>query len=284
MRTKTYAQSLEADDAPERIDSWTHRITLQGECLTYQQRQGVPPTPRPGKRRSCLGMSDASRFRLLKIANRLDWEKCGTCWFLTTTYPDHYYGMSCQEMSLHRSLWQRAQEKRVGRNVCVIWRTEHQVRKSGKWKGHLMPHIHMIAIGVAEYRKVDLWREWMAAIGEWRYADVDVERMESKAHVIQYVCEYVGKVSPVLGIASNLSRIPPGRAWGILRRNLLPLHETQEIRCTYSAELQEYVEKALTPRPAINEWGNRGFTLLGAKAKAMWEEICERGLAGGETT
>ena len=229
-------------------------------------------------------MSEASRFNLLKKVSGINWEEAGTCHFLTMTYPDHYYGMPCEQMSLHRSLWQRSFEKRAEKHVSVLWRTEHEVRKTGKWVGHLMPHVHMISFREKDVHEFDVWKDWMSAIGEMDYANVKVKEMESPKQVGYYVAKYVAKLSSILGIASNLSKIPPGRPWGILRRSLFPSHEKLEMKCVFSRELQDHVAKSLMPRPEVNEWGNRGFTLLGPAARKLWKEICELGLAGGETS
>jgi hypothetical protein len=142
----------------------------------------------------------------------------------------------------------------------------------------------MITFREKHIHELDVWHDWMDAIGEIKYADVKVKKMISPRQVGFYVAKYVGKPAPILGIASNLSNVPVGRAWGILRRPLFPSHEMQEIRCDYSRELQDYVAKSLMPRPEVNEWGNRGFTLLGPKARELWGEILELGLAGGETS
>lgn len=276
-------ENLDADTCIQEDDGWCHRITIRGQCLTYQQRSGCPSRRRPGRRGACQGMSQASRFAMLKKVSGVNWQDAGHCHFLTLTYPDHYYGLSCEQLSLHRSMFWRSLENGYGKQISALWRTEHKVRKSGKWENHLMPHLHVISFKENNVFNADVNDAWSRAIGSNEYVNTDVRKMKHAKQVGYYVAKYAAKADSVLGIASNLSRIPPGRAWGILRRNLFPQHEMLEIRSTFSAELERYTEESLAPRPPVNQWGNRGFTLLGGQAVTLWNRILLDGLANGET-
>jgi len=275
-------ENLDADTLYETPQGCTHFLSLQGECLVWRVVQKRDYTPKPGKRGEVQGFSDASRFRMLKMVSGIDWQEAGRCHFITLTYPDHYYGIDKQWLKLHRELFWQYFERHVGHEVSGIWRTEWKPRKTGKWIGHIMPHHHIICFREKYVWKWDVRDLWESAIGWREYVDVNVKRMRNQKQVGYYVAKYAAKSDCLLGIASYRSKFPPGRAWGRFRIDRFPSANIQEIQLSEDRALEAYRGNCRHGKPAIDIWGNRGFTVLGPQAVDIFLKLFRIEVAGGQ--
>jgi hypothetical protein len=265
--------NLDADEPKLGRDGFRHRVEWQGNRLKWQVFQLLPAKRTPGRRRACRGFTQASRFRMLCHVSSISWEEAGMCYFVTLTYPDWYYLLECWQLSSHRTRMWEYVEKGCGCHVCGLWRTEWKRRKSGENIGRLYPHVHIIVFRCQRLRNRDVNEWWRKSIGWEGYVNTDVKRMESAKQVACYVAKYCAKDQSILGIASNLTEIPVGRAWGILRRELFPRAKLFVGTYKDCPMIQALRDKALKDRPAVNQYGNESFTLLGTLAKCIGETL-----------
>jgi len=272
--------SDDADDPRYGECGFVNEVLLQGQLLVWR-RYSMPRVPHPKKKRKEVhGLSQAARFRMLKMVAGIDWQLAGDCHFLTLTYPDHYHGMHYRQMSIQRWLFWRLAEQKYGKHISGIWRIEWKTRKTGSHVGEIMPHVHVITFKQKYVYEVDVASFWGKAIGWENYVDVDVERMKSPKQVGIYIAKYIGKLSSSLGNASYLSKIPAGRTWGKLRGNGFPMAECRVFRFRNSAWSEACRGKALENRPLVNEWGNESFTLLGDGANLIGKVLLQKHVDG----
>lgn len=265
--------NLDADDPPLGQMGFRHEVHYQGQLLVWRVFSIRPDRPKPKKRKEVNGLSQAARFRLLKLVASVDWDDAGHCYFLTLTYPDHYLDLHPRQISIHRWMFQRLLENFAGKQISVLWRVEWKPRKSGKWVGQPMPHLHMITFRERYLTETHVASWWGKAIGWENYLDVTCEYMKTPKQVGLYVAKYVGKLSPILGNASYLSKIPPGRQWGKHRGSAFPLAEIRAARFRESTITDWCRQKSLEGRPALNDYGNESFTLLGPMGRVIGETI-----------
>jgi hypothetical protein len=123
---------------------------------------------------------------------------------------------------MFRQWYARNVEKRLKRRVSLLWKIEWVPRKSGVFRYENMPHYHMLMFNCPDVDKRFVWDEWMRAIGEKKYVNVDCEECSGEHGAALYVSKYVGKDSDsLLGNCTKHTKAP-GRPWGTLRLDLFP--------------------------------------------------------------
>lgn len=253
-------------------------VIKQGDLLEVTYVSSIPAHRRPGKRKAIIGFSDASRLRVLKRMATVHWESVGKSLFCTLTYPDDVAYRTADQRTKDRHRLFRDMEKHLGREIALAWRIEWVPRKSGKYVGHLLPHVHLIVFNCRWFARDDLrslWRGVLSVSGPLR---VDVQRIRGEREVAKYVAKYVGKKEDdrTLVIASYLNTV--GRAWGFHRPSLIPwcvrtwdLHHTEE-------EIALLENAAASKIPYFPKGTRSGFTLFGPIVKKVTEEIRARRL------
>lgn len=198
--------------------------TLQGTCLqigfSYHAKvKSIPPL-----RAGITTFSAKSRRRILEFCNKIDYEKCGRCSLITLTYPDTQIHVEYKERTQDRYLFLRKLETHLGRMVPTLWRCEWKSRRSGRYKGYAVPHVHYLAFGVP-------WVDWKFIRQAWRGVlhhdgplSTDIRESKNKKQTLLYVGKYIAKVCSLDNVPyiNNASLV--GKAWDITRQKLIPLH------------------------------------------------------------
>jgi hypothetical protein len=206
-------------------------IEIQGQLACVAFRHG-PLSAAPPVRQEIRGFSAASRLRLFKTINRLDFSAAGRCTFMTTTWRDEVGRPDKHELTRVRSAFQKAIERMAGCGLPGIWRVEWKKRKSGRYVGQVMPHVHVIYFKIPYLDKIDITAAWARAIGWKGQVSCKVKGVKNLRMTLSYVSKYIAKIDDLsnLDIVSYLARIPAGRAWGIYRKDLMPMADRTLIR------------------------------------------------------
>jgi hypothetical protein len=263
-------------------------IEIQGQFAAVAVRKG-PLAYTPTLRSECKGFSAASRLRLFKTINRLQFGDAGRCTFATMTWRDELGRPEPKQITQARSWCQRSIEGLAGKHLAGIWRVEWQKRKTGRYRHQLMPHLHVIYFNIPFVPKEAWTRAWGQAIGWPGHVSVKLEAIKELRQCLYYVSKYIAKVGDLsnLDIASYLNRYVSGRKWGTYRKNLLPVADRTEIRVP-PGELVESIRRVATEAWAQTpQLADSGFTVFGPaaeKIQKLVDEYCTNGGDVGYTT
>lgn len=242
-------------------------IEIQGSLVAVAFRRGPLSHP-PPKREEVRGFSAGSRLRLFKLTNRLDFASAGRSTFLTSTWRDELGRPSPSEITLARSAFQRSIERMAETELPGIWRVEWQRRKSGRFKGEEMPHVHVIYFR-APYMKVqEVGKRWARSIGWAGRVSLRMNEITNLRHCLNYVSKYIAKMDVMsnLDIPSYLSRHAAGRKWGVYRKSLLPLCERTEIRVMPGNLVEKIRSVATEHYSKTPQDDGQGFVVFGEAA------------------
>lgn len=194
-------------------------VSLGGSLVVARPERpasGLGGRPEGGLRGEVLGFSSASRRRLMRLiaATKRDIRPL----FITLTYPDVFPGDIAK--------WKRDLDvfgKRLLRafpDAGFVWRIEFKSRLSGKSKGIIAPHFHLLLWGpsIVDFRKFgDV--AWYKTVGSGdvahRRAGVSSERIRQWRGTIHYVAKYIAKQQ---AFPENWT----GRVWGVVGRKNVP--------------------------------------------------------------
>lgn len=254
-------------------------IECQGQLLAVAFRQ--PPGKLPIEKRGLVKtFSRASRFRMLKTFVRLDYARCGRCTFATTTWRDEIGRPTQDGLSQFRSWLHRSVEAMAGKQLVGIWRTEWKPRLSGRFVGEPMPHVHWIYLDCPRLDKEEYARRTAQAmqVDRVRTQLREIRGLQDCWYYISKHLAYVAKESCVLVNDAYLNKIPTGRQWSIMRKNLLPLSPPSRCRLA-PGEIVDGIRQI-----AIEEWdktpfdADAGFTVFGPAAARVRKYLEEKGL------
>lgn len=228
--------SYTVNDGGGRVKLWAGASLVRvqrppkNELLRVQGFQGG------GGRSYVSGFSPASRLRLMRLAATLR-RDCVPI-FITLTYPGVYPETPKQ--------WKRHLDTLVKRlrrrfeDCSAIWKLEPQRRGA--------PHFHLLLYGV--YQVPDDFRSWLSEAwykvvgsGDERHlkAGTRVEYLRSYRGAVSYAAKYMDKTVDDLPEAWG----KPGRFWGVVGRDNLPVGEVIETPVTWSEAciLQRWLRK-----------------------------------------
>lgn len=195
--------------------------TLSIHADMVKVRAMTPPTT-PLKNQSSRGIvsgfSKRSRKRMIEL---LADEPRTPDLFVTLTFDDSYYDdwrmFFRQDFEAFRRRLERAYP-----NIACVWRLELENRKSGDYKGEIMPHFHIIvwlpddmkncASLIVDKDKNHHWSQWWHDITQCesevhlKYRGCDISKIKSRRHAYHYVSKYAAKQSD--------DEIEIGRRWG----------------------------------------------------------------------
>lgn len=251
-------------------------IECQGDFAAIAIRKG-PLNYKPPKRGSICGFSRASRLRLLKLIHRFDPDRAGRATFATCTWRDELGRPTPERITQARSDCQRRIERLADKPLAGLWRVEWKIRRSGRFKGQWMPHLHCLYYDIPFIDKEDWSYAWAASIG-WRdKVSVKLEECKNVAHVGRYVAKYMAKVdfSCNLDIPSYLNKHMRGRKWGVYRKELLPWAERKEIRVAPGKLVDKCRAIAKEQWAGVSDNPYEGFTIFGKAAHEIANEIRE---------
>ena len=247
-------------------------VRIQGELSVVQRRLFDPPIRPPHARGEIKGFTPAARFRLLKWIATVDWKSCPDSRFISLTYPDQHAEKTYAERSKEKYLFLRYLEGWAGKQVPALWRTEWVPRQSGRFKGYLIPHFHLLCFGAGFLPNETARGWWRKILHEDGPLDTDVRKAPKDASASYYVAKYAAKLLH-LDIASYHNKMSlTGRQWGVTRRKQVPMHPVEVSRLFNKEEIE--VAKAIGRESfsRYGEYGEGGFTMLGADRAAMLRE------------
>lgn len=195
----------------------------QGQFCEVKVKSSHSECPTDVGRGVIRGFSYASRLKLLKFIARIDWGRVGKCIWITLTYPDKYAYRGYKARTQDRYLFFRAVELMLGRQVARLWRTEWEPRESGEHVGEMVCHHHFIVFRCGWVDKDWIKEQWKKVLGYDKTPITWVDGLDNAKKAGLYASKYAGKSAPfrVLDNAAYLNMT--GRAWGINRKQLIPL-------------------------------------------------------------
>ena len=250
----------------ENLPTPIHEITYQGNFLKWKYPEWHPRKPPLDGRGECWGFSDASRLRMLSAMSKVNWDAIGKSLFITLTYQDCMRPEECSEVSTQRFCMQRYIETRIEKEVSILWRVEWAERKTGAYKNYLYPHIHLLVFDVQyiHYAMVNRWWKMVIGYPQDRYVRTETRGARNRRLAWHYLAKYCGKHSSLV-IGAYLNNAFPGRSWGIMRKNRLPMHDLHKASMPDTRWIQEIYGEVVGDAPR-NKYGNKSFTLLGNRA------------------
>jgi hypothetical protein len=271
QRLLRLARLLNPGPQPER---WF--VEIQGSCVKFR-KTGGPETPIPPAGRNEVGQfSKASRLRLLSYMNRIDWQKFPAPLFVTLTYPDTILHRDYSTRSRDRFLFLRYVEKHLQEKTPSIWRVEWKPRKSGEFKGRLMPHWHLLfplLTGLNENSVREWWRKSIEH--DESYLDVDCRQVVGELAAVKYLAKYVSKQQALGILAYHNSGFRFGRHWGITRKSLIPMAPITVCRELTEDEIVAVNQYAHVIWPGWERDLPTGYTLLNPKEAKQWKEFLD---------
>jgi hypothetical protein len=257
-------------------DGYNVFIEVCGGLTAVAVRQG-PLKKNPPVRQECKGFSPASRLRLFKLTNRLDFAVAGRCSFVTATWRDEVGCPTYREVTRARSLFQRNVEGLAGKKLAALWRVEWKQRKSGGLRGQLMPHVHLIYFDIPYVPLLDVSRAWARAIGWNGRVSLRIEEIGNLRKCLNYVSKYIAKLPEIgnLDIASYLDQTGKGRSWGTLRKNKLPLSEAVVVRVAPGPLVEAIRSLATRAYGKTPQDKDKGFCVFGSIAEEVRQLIAE---------
>jgi len=157
----------------------------------------------------------------------------------------------------------------------MLWRTEWQVRKSGRLKGEVMPHVHNILFEGRFIPKETVNRAWCSAIGWDGYCRTEIKQARDVGNCGRYASKYVTAVEDLsLVVASYLSRVQ-GRPWGIKRQQLVPWCLERALEDVPPRVVIEAWKRAQRRYAPIGQMTSGGFTLMGEDVHRLFDALEE---------
>lgn len=197
--------------------------TLQGDTLELNFTYHAKAKSTPPLRGGIVTFSAKSRRRILSLCNRIDYDRTGRSSLVTLTYPDLHISVDYKERTQDRYLFLRKLEAHLGRQVATLWRCEWKRRRSGRWKGYAVPHVHYLAFGVP-------WIDWRAIREIWRGVlhhqgplATDIREARNKQQTLLYVGKYIAKSCSLDNVPYVNNRSMIGKAWDTTREKLIPM-------------------------------------------------------------
>lgn len=215
---------------------------------------------------------------MFKFINKIKWSEVLPGSFVTLTYPDAFSERTHEERTQDRALWFRHAEKYVGREFGALWRVEWQARKSGRLKGLLMPHMHLMLFNVPFIPAKDIRHWWRSILHHQGNICTDVQAITDARKAGIYLAKYVSKKDADCSLDIPAYLDSRGRTYGYRRPDLIPMEAPEEFADLTADEIEWLMEKANNALPWINKEHRGSWFLLGDKAKGIFEELKKRRL------
>lgn len=253
-------------------------VVISGKLLEFKIGTNLPGRATGKPRGTIVKFSESSRLRMLKFIATVEWGKIPNAVFITLTYPDERAIRTHWDRNKDRALFWRYMEKHLGRHVSGLWRIEWKERKSGKNRGKVLPHIHLLVFGVKYVPKEKVREWWRRILSVEGPLATHVRGYDQGEHAAIYVAKYVGKKdgSPTLDYHSYLNST--GRHWGYLRRGLIPLAERVVLHHLTEREIAFLNRAAAEKLPWIKPGTPTSFSLLGDYAVDVQKNLFRIGI------
>jgi len=239
-------------------------LVTQGQCTEVCATQRLPKKTTPPERKAIQQFSNASRLRLLRLVAKIDWEKSLPALFITLTTPDCVADSSPAERTDQREEFKRQIERYLGKPVGVLWRVEWKVRRSGKLKGKMIHHFHLIICNVSFIPWQVIRRAWAVAIKHNGILKTWVRRVYSPLQCAHYCAKYISKnpsldYHPYLCIGQTI-----GRQWGLFRSWAIPRGVKQKVFHLWEDDIAFLKSIRRQKMPGFEMGDEQSFTLFGA--------------------
>jgi hypothetical protein len=224
---------------------------------------------RPPTRGEITHFSRQARFRWLKRAAEIDWQKIDKAIFVTVTYPDEALTWDRHVLKADRKRFWQDLERYVIRPISAIWRTEWVPRKSGLHVGKVSPHHHYLIFGVTYIDKTVTNELWKKSIGVKCYTRTETKSVGAGDVAAFYVSKYCAKASSGHSLVDVTKRHNTGRQIGWLRRERIP---RKPLTCIEDIGEKAYialVRCAAEIFPWVVDDVGCGFTVLGASLRQL---------------
>lgn len=227
----------------------TMRVTLKNDRAIWPHK--------PGKRGVVVGMSNKSRYRLMKILNTID--SGGLLpMMVTLTQPDDVAARTNEDwLRCKKVFLQRLQ----ARGYSAVWRREAKARQSGDLIGAYADHLHLLVWGVPNHQEgfflVWVAQTWVDVIQtrdanclKWHLGLLKNQPCTRRARSLRAVTFYISKYISKADDAKTY-----GRSWGIVNDHLIPWAELKQISITDgdAYTLLRYLRRAYKIRIRSNQ-------------------------------
>lgn len=256
-----------------------YNVVVQGTLLEWKPNREPLKSKIGGKRGLITSFSRQSRLRMIKLFNRMDWERIQSGIFITLTYPDEIDVSSGERLRRHRQLFWRKVETWLEHHVPAIWRVEWMPRLSGSRLGELMPHFH-IYVPDEKFIPYQMINDWWSGVLHVQLVMTDVTSVWERAKAGYYICKYAAKIDDP-SISLSLVHVGTkrlGHHWGKFRRKRMPMAKRKVYRLYSNAEIDAIRDECLRGAKEYNEWGTESFSFLGRNATdldAVLADLCE---------
>lgn len=260
------------------------RFRVQGSVVEY--KCGVEPSEagKPPIRGQVKGFTRAARLRLLKRVATIDWQTIPQSVLITLTYPDELADRTFQQRGQDRYLFMRKLERYLDRKVCGIWRTEFVPRRSGRYKGMLLPHLHLLVFGVTFVPWQTVRQFWKEVIHKKGYCRTEIKRATSPKMAGFYVAKYMSKTTDSPSLVNSSYLNTHGRAYGYHRPGKIPQFSETWISNPSIEQIQALLDYAKDCLPWLNRQHQSSYTLLGRYADHAKQILQTWGLTDGPYT
>jgi len=247
-----------------------------GELLEITYSPGIQLNRRHGRRTAIKGFTRGARLRMLRMIASINWGNVRHGVFITLTYPDSCAERTLRERSTDKYLFLRYMEKHLGKKVGVIWRLEWEPRKTGKRKGQLIAHWHLIVFGVRWIDKDIVKQYWRAVLRADGPLITWIDGIKGGRKLAKYVSKYCSKLpgDSVLDDTTYLNTL--GRHWGVNRRELVPWFPRFLIPFLTEADVNLAENLACMTFAYFNRGAQQGFQIFGRNALKVGEILFER--------
>jgi hypothetical protein len=181
------------------------------------------------ERGDCVFWSKRSRMAMLRFINRVNWEAIKGGVFITLTYPDDEIAFTIKRRSRDRAYFALQLERQLCTELPIIWRTEFEERKSGKYTGRLIPHHHLMlcaSVNCSQSLAFSLWRKCINSKNI--NLQVRAQKMTGANGCAKYLAKYVSKYRHLDIGAYRNTPCEFGRQWGVLRAKLMPMLSSEK--------------------------------------------------------
>lgn len=253
-------------------------ITIQGKYLSLRWGDNVPHVPPKRQEYFIQTFSRASRLRLYTYIAQIEWSKIPMALFITLTYPDVKADRTYYERTVHRHRFLRDMEKHLRQRLTGLWRVEWKARKSGIYKGLVVPHVHLL---VATNKYLchrwlrDRWRLILDHVGPLA---TDVQRCVKGEIAAAYIAKYMAKIDVAPSLDSPAQLNTTGRAWGFIRKPLLPMAKRKHFYLPPRQSLDFLKAFGKEALPWYQGQDGEPLTLFGPKAIEAIEFLGTMGL------
>lgn len=190
------------------------------------------------------GYSAKSRRRMRKTIHQID--RRVNALFVTLTL--HKWRPTPEEM--HTALdtfWKRVHRRHPG--LSAVWKLEPQTKAGNRG----VPHFHLLIYGTSYINAQWLSRQWHALTGEESFqhekAGVDVALVDDDERLAGYTSKYMDKTFDGWPQEAGEPWKTPGRFWGVLNRDALPVAAWADWSVHLSGS-----EAAWIIRTLLDEW------------------------------